>query len=265
MTSFIDSRGITISSVKIPKNDIKRLRTNGLTARIAKDITLTSGKQITSTLKPNPYNGGKGQWTIDIKATAVGKTTLKAKVGAKEATLDIEVFASKIIQLPEKNTEQGLLARLFIAESVNPSSPRYKEVDASTSMLWMRQVIENRKADNKPSRFAISTNTNVTYKDVITARNQFHGFEGYPSLIESISNNLSLIMTIANNYNHPERETYSNFVTAALNAAKANALAKFTDPTSNGLYGWRTKGSSEPGGDFVKHGNLAGQTFYTLK
>ncbi|WP_087018449.1 hypothetical protein [Thaumasiovibrio subtropicus] len=265
MVNFVDTRGMSISAISIPKNGTKRIRTNGLTARVATDIKLENGRFITATLTNSPFNGPRGQWTIDIKGTTVGTTTLKATSGNKSAAIDIEVFDKKVIQLPQSSTDEGLLARLFLAESINPSSPRYKEDEAITSMLWMRQVVENRKADSKPSRFAITATSNVTYKDVVIARNQFHGFESYPSLIDSIKNNLLTLVNTANNYNHPEREKYATFVNAALAAAKSNALDSFTDPSQKGLYGWRTKDSSAPGGDFVKHADLAGQTFYTLK
>lgn len=132
----------------------------------------------------------------------------------------------------------------------------------------MRQVIENRLSHKNPGIFGATKKVGqakFTITDIVTAKNQFHGFESYPTLDTSITVNLNGFLAIANNYNHAKRETYAKFIENANSAAEKDALKNFKDPCPTGLYGWRTKGSSAPGGSFKKYQDLAGQTFYTLK
>lgn len=158
---------------------------------------------------------------------------------------------------------------LFLAESINPGNAvTYNEADSKKSLLWMRQVIENRLSHKTPSIFGAQKKAGqvkFTITNIVTANNQFHGFENYPSIDANINVSLNGFLSIANNYNHPKRETFAKFIENASNAAEKDALKNFIGPCSSGLYGWRTKGSFEPGGSFKKYQDLAGQTFYTLK
>jgi len=136
------------------------------------------------------------------------------------------------------------------------------------SMIWMRQVIENRLKHKTPDIFGArkpAGQEKHTIYDIVKAKNQFHGFEGYPKILAAIKFNITHFVTIANNYNHPKRKLYAGFIENAKMAATENALNGFLDESPKGLYGWRTKGSSAPGGSFKEYKSLAGQTFYTLK
>ena len=68
----------------------------------------------------------------------------------------------------------------------------------------------------------------------------------------------------ANDDNDPRQDRYARFLQDALEVAARKTLIQ--DPCPSGLYGWRTAGSSEPGGGLVKWGDpLSGNQFYTLK
>lgn len=272
MGSFTSTsnHNVALKKIEFPKADNKRLHLVDVKARISSDITLVHDKHIEATIKSSPFNGPKGIWVIDIKGVTNGQTTLKAEYGGKTvASLDIKVFTKVNITLPLDSTEQGMLTRLFLAESINPgNSLIYDEDQSKTSMLWMRKVIENRLSHKTPNIFGAVKpigKSKYTIYDIVKAKNQFHGFENYPTVHSSIKLNLTGFLAIANNYNHSKREIYADFIANAKQAASKDALKGFLDPSPKGLYGWRTKGSSQPGGDFKKYKDLAGQTFYTLK
>ena len=265
----VGNHNVVLKKVELPNTETKRLHLVDVKARVASDIKLMFGTNIDASIKLAPFDGPKGIWVVDIKGKANGTTTLKAEFGGKSvASLDIKVFTKITITLPANNTEQGMLTRLFLAESINPGSISYDEKQSKKSMLWMRQVIENRLKHKTPNIFGATKSAGqakYTIRDIVKAKNQFHGFEDYPNMPSSIKLNITGILAIANNYNHPKRKLYAGFIDNAKHAASENALKAFVDPSSKGLYGWRTKGSGEPGGDFKKYKDLAGQTFYTLK
>lgn len=255
-------------TVQIPKGDKKRIYLIDVKARKSAEISLKSGNEIQASLKAAPFDGPKGIWVVEMTGTNIGQTTLEATFNKSlVASVTIEVFNKVLVALPQQATVEGALARLFLAESINPSDKSYSAEESKKSMIWMRKVIENRLASKKPSIFGINATQGKapTIFDVIRARNQFHGFEAYPDINERIKVNLNNFIAIANEYNHPHREKYSAFIQNAIDAASQDALKGFLDPSPKGLYGWRTKDSSPPGGDFKAYANLAGQTFYTLK
>ncbi len=261
---------VALKEVDLPDTESKRLHLVDMKVRTATDIKLVFDSNIKASIKSSPFDGPKGIWIVDIKGVANGKTTLKAQFDDKTvASVDIEVFTKVMITLPLEKTEQGMLTRLFLAESINPgNNVLYNEKESKTGMIWMRQVIENRLKHKTPNIFGATKPTRqakYTINDIVKAKNQFHGFENYPNTLTQIKININGFIAIANNYNHSKRKLYVNFIENARIAASRNALRGFTDPSSKGLYGWRTKGASAPGGNFKQYKDLAGQTFYTLK
>ena len=257
-----------LTTIQLPKGDIKRVYLVDVKARISTDISLKVGAGIKATIKSAPFDGPKGIWVIDISGNTIGKTSIEANFnGSIVATASVDVFEKVIVTFPLPNTVEGTLTRLFLAESINPSDKKYNADESKKSMIWMRKVIENRLASKKPSIFnvKVSPGKSVTINDIIKALNQFHGFEKYPELNGRIKINLNGFIDIANNYNHPLREKYLAFIQNAINASSQDALRGFLDPSPKGLYGWKTQDSIHPGGDFKVYMNLAGQTFYTLK
>lgn len=260
-----------LSTLSIPKGDNKRLRLVGVQARVSSDIQLRiNGQFVEAEIHQAPFNGPQGIWTVTVNALQLGNGTLTAIHKGKEvARLTLKVFTKVEITLPPADSEKGLLTRVLLAESVNPgNSATYNERDSLKAMRWMRLVIKNRLQHADPSIFGAQKQpgaSNYTVFDIVRAEGQFHGFEDYPNLNQNITVNLSGFLSIANNYNHRMRERYEDFIENAMKVASDQGLDGVTDPSKKGLYGWRTQGSSEPGGQFTKFQDLAGQTFYTLK
>ena len=263
------NHNVALTEIDLPNSEKTRIHLVDVKARVASDIKLVFGSHIQASIRNSPYDGPKGIWIVDVEGKSTGKATLSAEFnGNKVASVDINVFTKVLISLPLENTVEGMLTRLFLAESINPGHvANYDALNSKKSMIWMRQVIENRLKHKTPNIFGAKKpigQTGYTVYDIVKAKGQFHGFESYPKLLQSIKVNINGFVNIANNYNHSKRESYAEFINNAKNAASKNALASFTDPSPKGLYGWRTLGSGSPGGSFKKYKDLAGQTFYTL-
>lgn len=270
MFTTVSNHNEKLEQIDLPNSESTRVHLVGVKARVSTDITLKTSKEIKATINTSPFDGPKGIWIIDIRGLQNGSTLLEAEYKSSTvAKLKIRVFTKKLIVLPPINTEKGMLTRLFLSESINPGNDAsYKEADSKKSMLWMRQVIENRLSHKNPSIFGATKKvgqSKYTITDIVRAKNQFHGFENYPTLSAEKNVNLNGFLSIANNYNHAKREAYAQFIKNANSAAEKYALKNFKDPCKTGLYGWRTKESSKPGGLLIKYEDLAGQTFYTLK
>ncbi len=272
MANFTSTRdhSVALNDIELPNTESKRLHLVDIKARVSTDIKLVFGSNIEASIKSSPFDGPKGIWVVDIKGISNGQATLKAQFGNKTvADVNIKVFTKARITLPLESTEQGMLTRLFLAESINPgNSVLYNEEKSRTAMIWMRKVIDNRLKHKTPNIFGatkLAGQEKYTIYNIVKAKNQFHGFEGYPDILASIKINITGFVAIANNYNHPKRKSYMGFIENAKNAASENALTGFSDPSSKGLYGWRTMGAGEPGGNFKRYQDRAGQTFYTLK
>lgn len=263
------NHNVTLQSLEIPKNGTLRVHLVDVKARVSTDITLVKSDKVTATIKSSPFDGPNGIWVVDIKAVGIGKTTLEAKFNnTSAAKVDIKTFNKIMIQLPRENTEEGMLTRLFLAESVNPSKPEYNAEQSKKSMLWMRKVIDNRLTHKTPNIFGAKKRlgkTSYDVYDIIMADNQFHGFDKYPTIIQNIKFNISTFLTISNDYTHSKRELYAEYIKNATAAAAKDALKNVIDPSQNGLYGWKTKGANSPGGNFKEFQHFAGQTFYTLR
>lgn len=180
-----------------------------------------------------------------------------ATQGGTSATLNVGVDPA--IELPDRNTVPGAVARLLMAESRGPSHGSYVAADSLRSMQWMRRVLENRLANN-PRQFGAPGATSLI--DIIRARNQFAGFSNYPNYDTAIRARLQQMLDIANNDSDPRQQVFREFVHNAMSVAQGSAIA---DPCPTGLYGWRTQGSGGPGGRFVVYQTVAGNTFYTLQ
>jgi hypothetical protein len=224
------------------------------------DIALSSSNAsiVIAKISKNPFNGPKGIWTIDLTPKAKGKAEIKAQVKASTATLKISIVEG--LTLPPASGNEGLLVRLFLAESRSPDEASYNIEDSKKGMEWMELVLHNRLKNN-PSQFGASKAKSIT--DIVKAKGQFKGFENYPNTDPSLLSRINNIFTLANSNNDLRQPKYRRFVENALAVAKPKLPR---DPSPNGLYGWRTIGSGSPGGRFVAYGSaLSGNQFYTLK
>ncbi len=89
---------------------------------------------------------------------------------------------------------------------------------------------------------------------------QFHGFNKYPVLPDGIAINLRDYLEIANNGTHKSRALYLGFIQAAIEVATGSVIS---DPSSTGLFGWRTSGEGAPSSEFKAFTTLGGNTFFT--
>lgn len=164
------------------------------------------------------------------------------------------------LELPDENTEAGILARMLIVENAGPENPRFISLDeARESMLWMALVLRNRLKLG-PEHFSARGATNVT--TLIKAPNQVEGFEAYPTIAPKQDKLLKDSLAAANDGTHRFQKQYMVYVAHAIAAATGEKTG--ADPSPAGLYAWRTQGARSPGANFKKFQTIGGQDFYTL-
>jgi len=162
------------------------------------------------------------------------------------------------VSLPARGTEEGAVARLVLIEARGPSYATYSATDSLTSMQWMKVVLANR-LNNNPRQFMAPHA--ATLIDIIKAPGQFAGFQKYPHYDSALADMLQSIIDIANSTKDARSADFAGFVQNGLKVAREAPVA---DPSSTGIFAWRTQGSSPPGGRYAKFKDLAGNTFYTL-
>lgn len=251
--------GASVKAITMHQAGKKRLHLAGVGAD-KKAITVTSnkGSTLTATLG-SLFNGPQGIWTVDLAALAVGTAQLEAKSPKGSATLAVTVEPKQTLPLPD--SAPGMLVRLFLAEVRSPDYASYSAADAKKSMQWMRLVLENRLAHKDPGIFAAKGAK--TLIDIVKAKNQFKGFEGYPAIDTETSGRIDGAIALVNNDADKRQDKYKAYVDLAVEVAKGSVPV---DPCPTRLYGWRTAGSSAPGGSFVAFGSpVVGNQFYTLK
>ncbi len=219
-------------------------------------ITLVSNNPavISAKLSKTLQDGSKGMWTVDLQIGNVGSAIVTAVHAPDAITLGVDVGPrfGVITTEPYK-----MLALLFLAENLTPDDAGYNAAAVMMSMQWMRIVIENRRTD--PQRFGA---VNGTYAGIVTAKGQFAGFDGYPTIAQKKMERLDRIIDRCNDDDDAKQGAYADLI------GVANAVAMMAtpaDPCPTGLYGWRTAGSGAPGGDFEEYQQKAGNQFYTLK
>lgn len=200
-----------------------------------------------------------------------GTRSAKKRTGRKRAAI---LRADRAITLPDVNTDAGLFSRLLIAESRSPSNPAYKADEVLKGMKAMKAVVNNRLL--KPSVFGAPGGKN--FLDIVTAPGQFAGFSKNPQgkLVVDTQVQQRIDDAVAK-ANSGQPGKFHEFVTNAINVATAPPDDPFSSLTKignievkPGAFGWRTEGSSAPGGFFVKipagdSGALGGNQFFAVK
>jgi len=219
-------------------------------------ITLgtTNAAVVSANLSQHLYDGAKGMWAVDLHIGIVGSANVTAVREHEGITLVVDVGQRFGVVATEP---YAMLALLFLSENPTPEDAGYNAAAVMMSMQWMRIVIENRRSN--PQRFGA---VNGTQAGIVTAKGQFAGFEGYPNIAKKQKNRLDQIINRANDDEHPKQAAYGTLIEIANAVA---SMATPSDPCPTGLYGWRTAGSSAPGGDLVEYQQKAGNQFYTLK
>lgn len=182
------------------------------------------------------------------------------------------------LELPPLTSDAGVLARMLIAESRNPNSPGYDAAEVNRGLQAMKATVENRLRTN-PAQF--NARDARTWTDIVTAPGQWHGFSrgtrGDVVIAPDVARRVEDVVRIANT-GAPGR--FHAFVSSVLATVRDPARDPFAGLTSvgtppnavrvlGGAFGWRTAGSSAPGGRFVavpatSGGVVAGNQFYTL-
>jgi len=260
MASFTLTDDTTeVSQATLHAGGTKRLHLAGVGGdRKVLSVDSTNTSVIAQTLLAL-FNGPKGIWTVDLQARSTGSAEVQAKLKGAIATKVAITVVEKLV-LPAESAEEGMLARLLLAEAHSPGQSGSDAAESKTAMQWMRVVLANR-LNNGPERF--NAKGAKTLLDIVKAPKQFEGFHDYPKLGKGQSTRIEEIVRIANSDSDPRQEKYAQFLQNALELAASKTL--IADPCPTGLYGWRTAGSATPGGDFVKYGDpLSGNQFYTL-
>jgi hypothetical protein len=194
--------------------------------------------------------------TFTLSAQTAGETEIQIEAASGGAPLRVGVRVLGAISLPPASTVEGMLTRLLLAETRAPGGSGYSPGDAAESMRLMRVVLENRLAT--PSGRWASAGARAM-GDVVRARGQFHGFEGYPDLPDGIEGLIGNMVEIANNSSDGRQPGMRAHVQLAISTASGE---RPSDPTRQGLYWWRTEGSGAPGTGISRYKSVLGNTFY---
>lgn len=160
-----------------------------------------------------------------------------------------------MIQLPDRNSDEGVEARVLIAECPGPASPSYTADLAAEAMQLMDAVLWNRMDNPGP----FNAKGAKSLADVVRAHGQFKGFEKYPDYNGGIRQNIQDALNIANNAKDGRSATYAAFVNKAIEIAKST---NYKDPSPGKLVSWRTANSTSPGKGFLQYKTVLGNDFY---
>ena len=164
------------------------------------------------------------------------------------------------LQLDPASTDAGAMERMMLLETDDPNHHTYNRAESLKAMRWMKQVVDNRLAAPRKSRFG-EPNDATTETDIISVGNQFEGFGDYPTLSADKNAKIYRLLSIGGATGDPRSAKYAGFVADAITAA--TELQPPTEARILNLAAWRTQGSKTPGGDFKFYMNLQGNTFYT--
>ncbi|HWF60267.1 MAG TPA: hypothetical protein VN666_08140 [Nitrospira sp.] len=170
--------------------------------------------------------------------------------------------------LSPENTDLGLLSRLLLAEVRGPGSSDYVAADSIKGMSAIRSILENIK--KCPAKFGALS---ASLHDVITAKNQFAGFErgAKPKAIQDVKE------VIDSKLNPPgNTQKYKAYWEAMFNITQNSTV---NDPFGSitkignksvepGTWGVRTTTKGTPGTNYVllpRGNDLAGQDFFTIE
>lgn len=162
--------------------------------------------------------------------------------------------------LAPDTTDQGAMERVFLLETADPAQGIYDRVASLKAMRWMKQVVDNRLAAPRKSRFG-EPNYATTETDIVSVGSQFAGFGDYPQLSADFQAKLYSLVHIANSKSDRRSKKYAGFIEDAIRAATEPAPP--TEAKVTNLAAWRTAGSHPPGGEFKLVGSLQGNDFYS--
>jgi hypothetical protein len=160
-----------------------------------------------------------------------------------------------MITLPDRNGDEGVEARVLLAECPGPAAAKYSLQSAEEAMRLMDAVLWNRMENPGPFRARGAT----SLVGIVRARGQFAGFEKYPDYDVKIRSRIQDAIDIANDSKDSRHAKYAEFVNKAIEIAKS---AYYEDPTPGKLVAWRTANSGSPGRGFLFYKTVLGNDFY---
>ena len=256
MSQFTDVTGESISDLTLV---IGRKLVHFEEGHGATHITVSSNNSAVRVVGTTLFDGPKGIHSVRLTATAVGEATITGKTkDGQSSSLDIDVEAK--LALPARNTTEGIVVRLLLAESMTPSDNQYDASDAEKGMKWMVVVLNNRLEN--PGEFGAPGGK--TIEDIIKANApaQFRGFASYPKYSAGIVQKIQTIVDFANDNNLGTQDEFQDHLKAALRIGE-NYKSPIPDPSPTELIGWRTSGSGSPGSGFTPFGPpILGIQFY---
>jgi hypothetical protein len=266
MPKFTETHGTTVvTKLQLPTSGKKCLHFHEeqkAQDRTGRPTVTSSDAKVVGSVLTALYDGPKGIWTVDLTAAKDGTATVTGKrKDGQAAEIGVTVAAPPPqMKLPAENTQEGLVTRLLLSETQTPSNLTYKDADAQKAMEWMHLVLYNRLKD--PTRFGAKKNAGIV--DLIKAKGQFAGFENYPKIAAGVQARIADILKRANNINDTKQSEFRQHVQHALDTAALKA--PISDPSPNGLIGWRTANHGSPGEEFIAYETpLAGNQFYEWK
>ena len=164
------------------------------------------------------------------------------------------------VKLDPASTDAGAMERLFLVETRDPTRPDYDREQSLKAMRWMKQVVDNRLAAPRKSRFGEPSDA-TSETDIISVGRQFQDFGNYPTLPTRLASKLDLILNIAASAKDPRGAKYLGFVQDSITAATEKAQP--TQARVANLAAWVTQASAPPQGDFKFYSSLQGNDFYT--
>ncbi|CAM3411290.1 hypothetical protein [Paracidovorax anthurii] len=220
------------------------------------------------------HNTRVDSWAFTITAGKAGNAKLAVQVGggAGGPALTItpalvSVTVKRKTVLPEANTDEGLLVRLFLVEVPAPQEWRASGINGAEEALeimrMMRRVIVNRLNSGNTKEFMAAGARDI--RGIVTASDsgkvQFAGFDTYPNITGAKQKMIEARMAIVNDATNTQwYPKYAAFYEAALTAATEPLPA---DPSPTGLFGWRTEGRGAPSSEYLPFRSLGRNTFFT--
>jgi hypothetical protein len=160
-----------------------------------------------------------------------------------------------MITLPDMNSDEGVEARVLLAECRGPAYSDYKFEAAAECMRLMDTVLWNRMETPRPF---LAPNAH-SLADIVMARGQFAGLGNYPALPPDIRHRIDDILEIANKSTDPRNTAYVEFVQKAIEIAKSPV---YDDQSPGRLVAWRTAGHGSPGRGFLLFKTILGNDFF---
>lgn len=176
--------------------------------------------------------------------------------------------------LPGLATDDGLVARLLIAESRLPGDAGYDAAQGRIAMQAMRAAVDNRLR-NGPGRFGAPSATGV--RDIILAPGQFPGFSGTPVapvLAAGVQANIDRILALSDPGLTAQTYQFVQDLLGVVNGPVTDPFAQVTEVDGEALdgktYAWTADSDAPLPAPFVKipaasGGVVAGRQFYGRK